>query len=93
MTVGDAVDSLLDQVEPLEGRAMVLAAVARALAGQLDAACASETARGLSAAPPIARRLVEVLRELPEGGGADSVEQQAARMLAPVRSLAGGKGS
>jgi hypothetical protein len=59
--------SVLDSVEAyLEGRALegdeqVLAAVARALASQLDAAVGAGTARGLSACPPLARRLVEVM--------------------------------
>ena len=45
----------------LEGDEKVLAAMARALASQLDAAVAAGTARGLSAGPPLARRLVEVM--------------------------------
>jgi hypothetical protein len=45
----------------LEGDEEVLAAVARALASQMDAAVAAGSARGLSACPPLARRLVEVM--------------------------------
>ncbi len=41
-----------------------MAEVARALARQLDQACGSDSARGLSASPPIARRLVEVVGTL-----------------------------
>ena len=60
-------ETVLASVEGfLEGRDLVgeegvLAAVARALASQLDAAVAAGTARGLSAGPPLARRLVEVM--------------------------------
>ncbi len=60
-------ESVLARVErfvegrDLEGDEGVLAAVARALASQLDAAVAAGSARGLSAGPPLARRLVEVM--------------------------------
>ena len=60
-------ESVVESVEAyLEGRELkgdekVLAAVARALASQLDAKVGARTARGLSAGPPLARRLVDVM--------------------------------
>jgi hypothetical protein len=60
-------EGVLDSLErflggrDLEGDEEVLAAVARALASQLDAAVAAGSARGLSAGPPLARQLVEVM--------------------------------
>jgi hypothetical protein len=63
VSVSEAVDAYLADRD-LAGNGTVLAAVAKRLAGQLDAACESDTARGLSAAPPLARRLVEVVEEL-----------------------------
>jgi hypothetical protein len=63
IAVSAAVEAYLEGLE-VDGQEEVLAEVARALAGQLDHACASGTARGLSAAPPLARRLVEVMREV-----------------------------
>ena len=65
--VGPVSEGVLGSVErflegrDLEGDEEVLAAVARALASQLDAAVAAGSARGLSAGPPLARRLVEVM--------------------------------
>ena len=72
-------ESVLDSVDTyLEGRDLtgdepVLAAVARALASQLDAAVAAGSARGLSACPPLARRLVEVMDVF---SGRDAAEAQ-----------------
>jgi hypothetical protein len=62
-SVSESVESYLKGRE-LRGNGRVLAATARRLAEQLDAACESKTARGLSAAPPLASRLVEVVGEL-----------------------------
>ena len=63
----------------LEGDEDVLAAVARALASQLDAAVAAGTARGVSACPPLARRLVEVMDIF---SGRDAVEAERERLEA-----------
>lgn len=59
-TVTDAVEAFLKSRE-LDEHGAALAAVARALAQSLDRVTVSDSARGLSAAPPISRRLVEVL--------------------------------
>jgi hypothetical protein len=69
----------------LEGDEKVLAAVAKALASQLDAAIAAGTARGLSACPPLARRLVEVMdvfanRDAAEAAREASSADQRARL-------------
>jgi|SRR5215211_3185689 len=61
--VSGAVEDYLEGRD-FTGQAGVLAEVARALARQLDEACSSDSARGLSASPPLARRLVEVVSEL-----------------------------
>jgi hypothetical protein len=62
----------------------VLAEIAKALAKELDLACEGESARGISAAPPLASRLMEVLDRLGEREvdrrGADDVRA----MLAPT---------
>ena len=74
-------ETVLANVERyLEGRDLkhaeqVLAAVARALASQLDAAVAAGSARGLSACPPLARRLVEVMDVF---AGRDAAEAERA---------------
>ena len=64
MTTEAVSGAVEDFLEGREDQRRVLAEVARALASQLDRACASESARGLSAAPPLARRLVELVGEL-----------------------------
>jgi hypothetical protein len=69
----------------LEGDEKVLAAVAKALASQLDAPIAAGTARGLSACPPLARRLVEVMdvfanRDAAEAAREASSADQRARL-------------
>jgi hypothetical protein len=73
----------------LEGRVVVLGAIARALAGQLDNASAAGSARGLSATPPIARRLVQVLAEIEQSSPDRAAGEQMERHLAVVRGLAG----
>ena len=81
-------EGVLDSVErflegrDLEGDEEVLAAVARALASQLDAAVEAGTARGLSACPPLARRLVEVMRVF---AGRDAAEAQREEHDASLR--------
>ena len=71
-------ESVLGSVErfldgrDLDGDEEVLAAVARALASQLDAAVAAGSARGLSACPPLARRLVEVMDVFPSRDAAEA---------------------
>jgi hypothetical protein len=83
MSVATAVEEFLDGRE-LDDRERVLGEIARALAGQLDSACEAGTARGLSAGPPLARRLAEVLdalvvREGEEMGRAAIEAEQAER--------------
>src|SRR5215212_6989808 len=63
MSVVDALEGFLDGRE-LDARERVLGEIARALARQLDSACGAGTARGMSACPPLARRLAEVLDAL-----------------------------
>ncbi len=46
--------------------------MARALAAQLDAAVSAGTARGASACPPLARRLVEVMDVLASRDAAEA---------------------
>jgi hypothetical protein len=74
-SVLDSVDAYLERRE-LDGHEEVLAAVARALATQLDAAVAAGSARGLSAGPPLARRLVEVM-DVFTGRDAAEAEREA----------------
>jgi hypothetical protein len=87
VSVAEAVDKFLNGRE-LDGRAVVLAAVARALAAQLDVACDSGTSRGLSAAPPIARRLIEVLNVLDDAGEQEDMLARVEAMLRPLRKAA-----
>jgi hypothetical protein len=87
MSVSEAMDTYLAG-RGFDGRDVVLAEVARVLASQLEAACESGTARGLSAVPPIASRLVEVLAALEgETGDRNSKpsREDLARLLAPLR--------
>lgn len=72
----ESVEAYLERRE-LEGDEEVLAAVARALASQLDAAVEAGSARGLSAGPPLARRLVEVMDVFASRDAAEA-EQEAA---------------
>jgi hypothetical protein len=72
-----ALEAFLDGRD-LDARERVLAEVARALAGELDAACSADTARSTTAVPPLARRLAEVLDALAEreaGEAADAVRE------------------
>ena len=80
MTVTEAVEAFLDG-RRLKDRAAVLAALARVLAQQLDAACEAGSARGMSAVPPLTSRLVEVLNEIEPSL---DVEQELAAMIAPL---------
>lgn len=64
--------------------------IARALARQLDAACEAGTARGMSACPPLARRLGEMLdaltvREAEEAEEATREAERAERLERRVR--------
>ena len=68
--MADEVDGFFGARE-LDGGDKRLAAVACALAGQL-VACEQGTAHGLSAAPPITRRLVEVLEVFPARDAAEA---------------------
>ena len=87
MAVLPAVREFLDGRD-LDGHGRVLAEVALVLAEQLDAACAQDTARALSAVPPLSRRLAETLRELDDHVDSASAEDQARRLLAPLRGVA-----
>jgi hypothetical protein len=77
--------SVLESVErylegrDLQGDEVVLAAVAKALASQLDTAVAAGTARGVSACPRLARRLVEVMDVF---SGRDAAEAERERLEA-----------
>jgi hypothetical protein len=86
--VGDvsaAVDVFLADRE-LRDRDAALAAVARALAVALDRAVTGDSARGLSAAPPLARRLVEALDAI--DGRQSGVELE--RLLGPLLGIGRG---
>lgn len=84
MSASEAVDAYLEG-RNLAGNGTVLAAVARRLAGQLDAACESDTARSVSAVPPLARRLVEVV------GDRAALEAAEAERVAREERLAEGR--
>jgi hypothetical protein len=75
-TVLESVERFLEARE-LEGDERVLAAVARSLARQLDAAVKAGTSRGMSAAPPLARRLCDTLSVFAERDRAKA-EREAA---------------
>jgi hypothetical protein len=63
ISVAEAVDRFLDGEETKEA---VLNSIARALAAQLDQACQTGTARGLSAVPPLTSRLIAVVEKISE---------------------------
>src|SRR5918994_4607230 len=100
---GPVSKSVLESVErylegrDLEGDQVVLAAVAKALASQLDTAVAAGTARGVSACPRLARRLVEGMDVF---SGRDAAEAERERLeaacsqarAAPPRGALGGCG-
>jgi hypothetical protein len=85
MNVQEAVESYL-KVKKLAGRGLVLAALARTLAAQLDATAEAGTARGMTAAPPIASRLLEVVAEIEKLAPENADE--LAKMLRPLRRAA-----
>ena len=80
MSVREAVEAFLEG-RRLEGRTAVLAALARVLAQQLDAAAAAGSARATSAVPPLSTRLTEVLNEIEPSL---DVEQELTAMIAPL---------
>lgn len=83
MSVSKGLEGYLGQ-KGFDGQGLVLAEVARALAKELDLACEGQSARGISAAPPLASRLMEVLDRL----GAREVDKRRSdevrAMLAPT---------
>jgi hypothetical protein len=81
VSVAEAVEEFLKDCD-VDGVDAVLAASARALAVQLDEACAAGSARGMSASPPLARLLVELLDRL---GPAEEESAEVREMLAPLR--------
>ena len=82
MNVQEAVENYLD-AKKLAGRGLVLAALARTLAAQLDATAEAGTSRAMTAAPPIASRLLEVLGEIEKFSPENADE--LSKMLRPLR--------
>jgi hypothetical protein len=86
MATVDAVEQFLANRD-LDGRALVLGAIAQGLARQLDVAIEAGSARGLSAGPPIARRLMEALAELEEASQERETVARVERVVSIVKGL------
>ena len=91
VSVSAALEAFLDGRE-LDGREQVLSEIARALARQLDSAGEAGTARGMSACPPLARRLGEVVDALvARQGGRDGARgERGGTGRAPSAKASGG---